>query len=69
VFRVIVDRRVCIFRVFVFKSGFPGLLVSGEPRQMRATAQKLGRVLCHILCCTLVGGFRTKSGTHFSGLS
>jgi hypothetical protein len=25
---------------------------------MRATAQKLGRVLCRMLCCVLVGGFR-----------
>ena len=43
---------------FVFKSGFPGLLVSAEPRKMRATAQKLGRVLRHILCCAFAGEFR-----------
>ncbi len=46
------------FVFFVFKSGFPGLLVSAEPRKMRATTQKLGRVLRHILFCALAGGFR-----------
>ncbi len=41
---------------FVFKSGFPGLLVSAEPRKMRAVAQKLRRVWLHILFCALAGG-------------
>jgi len=45
-----------IFRVFVVKSGFPGLLVSAEPRKMRAVAQKLRRVWLHILFCALAGG-------------
>ena len=45
-----------IFRVFVVKSGFPGLLVSAEPRKMRAVAQKLRRVWLHILFCALADG-------------
>jgi len=45
-----------IFRVFVVKSGFPGLLVSAEPRKMRAVAQKLRRVWLHMFFCALGGG-------------
>jgi hypothetical protein len=45
-----------IFRVFVVKSGFPGLLVSAEPRKMRAVLQKLRRVWWHILFCALADG-------------
>ncbi len=53
------QKAACVFFVFfVFKSGFPGLLVSAEPRKMRATAQKLGRVLRRMLFCALAGGFR-----------
>ena len=45
-----------VFRVFVVKSGFPGLLVSAETRKMRAVAQKLCRVWLHISFCALAGG-------------
>ena len=61
-----------IFRVFVVKSGFPGLLVSAEPRKMRAVAQKLCRVWLHVLFCALAGGlwvrpFLKSTHTDFGG--
>ena len=39
------------------KRGFPGLLVSADPRKLRAVAQKLRRVRCHIFFCALPGEF------------
>jgi hypothetical protein len=40
------------------KCGFPGLLVSAEPRKMRSVAQKLERLVRHKFCCALAGAFR-----------
>jgi hypothetical protein len=40
------------------KCGFPALLVSGEPRKMRAAAQKLERLVGHKFFSALAGGFR-----------
>ena len=40
------------------KCDFPGLLVSTEPRKMRAVAPKLERLVRHKFCCALAGGFR-----------
>jgi hypothetical protein len=62
-----------IFRFFVVKSGFPGLLVSAEPRKMRAVAQKLCRVWLHVLFCALAGGlwvrpFLKSTHTDFGGV-
>jgi len=39
------------------KSGFPGLLVSADPRKLRAVAQKLRRVRCHMFFGALPGEF------------
>ena len=45
------------FGVYGFKCGLSGLLVSAEPRKMRAVAHKLGRSVHHMFCCALAGGF------------
>jgi hypothetical protein len=45
------------FVIHGFKCRFPGLLVSTEPRNLRAVAQQLGRLVRHMFCCGLAGGF------------
>ena len=49
-----VDKRVCMFPVFFLQERFPGLLVKQSPEKC---AQKLGRLLRHMFCCGLAGGF------------
>ncbi len=44
------------FVIYGFKCGLPGMLVSAEPRNLRAVAQNLHRMPCHNFCCTLAGG-------------
>ena len=48
----------CVFLMFlcVFFVFFVVCSSQAEPRKMGAIAQKLGRVLRHILCCALAGG-------------
>jgi hypothetical protein len=50
--------RQSFFVNYGVKCGFPGLIVSAEPRRMRAVAQKLERLVRHKFCCALAGGFR-----------
>jgi hypothetical protein len=57
---------------FLFFVGFPGLLVSAEPRKMRALAQKLRRARRHMFFCALAGGFWVRpflksTSTDFGG--
>jgi hypothetical protein len=61
-----------IFVFFVVKGGFPGLLVSAEPRKMRAVAQKLRRARRHMFFRALAGGFWVRpflksTSTDFGG--
>lgn len=44
------------FVIYGFKCGLPGMLVSAEPRNLRAVAQNLHRMPCHNFCCALAGG-------------
>jgi hypothetical protein len=44
------------FVIYGFKCGFPGMLVSAEPRNLRDVAQTFHRMLCQNFCCTLAGG-------------
>ena len=55
-----------VFRVFVVESGFPGLLVSAEPRKMSAVSQKLRRVRRYMLFCALAGGLWVRQFLFFT---
>jgi hypothetical protein len=45
------------FVIYGFQCGFPGMLVSVKPRNLRAAAQNFHRMLCHIFYCALAGEF------------
>ena len=49
------------FVIYGFKCGLLGMLVSAEPRNLRAVAQNLHRMLCRIFCCARTGGFWSHS--------